>query len=278
MGCNKRSGHKKKSKITVDDTLPICSTNQPTHFPQKENDLKTLVTFLLDRTGSMDAIKQATIESFNAYIVELKKADDMDFTLVQFDSVSIEKTCHNVAVKDAPLLSDGNYQPRASTPLIDAAFKTIKAVEEALTKRDDKPQVVICIQTDGEENCSREHSWDELNALIKEKIALGWQFNFMGASIDAYSQGNKMGISAHATVSYDSHDEQASLAAFRSNASNTSAFAAGARVNTSYTMEQRGRAKDAHIPKDLTDDPALTKQPKAENKAKKQQIVDDITL
>jgi hypothetical protein len=33
--------------------------------------------------------------------------------------------------------------------------------------------VVICIQTDGQENSSTEHSWNELNALVKEKAALG---------------------------------------------------------------------------------------------------------
>ncbi len=54
--------------------------------------------------------------------------------------------------------------------------------------------MVICIQTDGLENASTEHTWAELNLLIKEKAKLGWQFNFMGAGIDAYEQGRQMGI------------------------------------------------------------------------------------
>jgi hypothetical protein len=63
--------------------------------------------------------------------------------------------------------------------------------------------VVICIQTDGQENSSTEHIWNELNALVKEKAALGWQFNFMGVGMDAYDQGARMGIAPAATVAYD---------------------------------------------------------------------------
>ena len=56
---------------------------------------RTLVTFLLDRTGSMEAIRDDTIGGFNAYLDGLKGngATDIDFTLIQFDSVSIDKIC-----------------------------------------------------------------------------------------------------------------------------------------------------------------------------------------
>jgi hypothetical protein len=74
---------------------------------------------------------------------------------------------------------------------IDAAYKTIKAVEKSLNGSN--PKVVVCIQTDGHENASTEHTWDELNALIKEKSAAGWQFNFLGTGIDAYDTGAHMG-------------------------------------------------------------------------------------
>ena len=40
------------------------------------------------------------------------------------------------------------------TPLIDAAVTIINATEDAVTKRDDDPNVVIVVQTDGQENAS----------------------------------------------------------------------------------------------------------------------------
>jgi hypothetical protein len=171
---------------------------------------RTLVTFLLDRTGSMEAIRDDTIGGFNAYLDGLKGDSDanIDFTLVQFDSVSIDKICVAVPVADVAKLTRETFQPRASTPLIDAACKTINAVEASLLGAP-AAKVVICIQTDGQENSSTEHSWGELNALVKEKSAKGWQFNFMGVGIDAYDQGARMGISPDATVAYDHRDPAA---------------------------------------------------------------------
>lgn len=147
---------------------------------------RTVVTFLLDRTGSMEAIRDDTIGGFNDYLDGLKRAGEanIEFTLVQFDSMSIDKICVAVPIAEVEKLSRDSYQPRASTPLIDAAYKTITAVEASLVSAP-AAKVVICIQTDGQENSSTEHSWNELNALVKEKAALGWQVNFMGVGMDA---------------------------------------------------------------------------------------------
>src|SRR5262245_21759182 len=121
------------------------------------------------------------------------------FTLIKFDSRRIEKVCVAVPVSEVAELTMQSYQPGASTPLIDAAYKTIKAVEKSL--KASNPRVVVCIQTDGHENASTEHTWDELNALIKEKTAAGWQFNFLGTGIDAYDTGARMGVAAMSTMS-----------------------------------------------------------------------------
>src|SRR5215468_82268 len=162
-------------------------------------DQRTMVTFLLDETGSMESIKDDTIGGFNSYLDSLKaEAAPIDFTLIKFDSRRIEKVCVAVPVSQVAELTMESYQPGASTPLIDAAYKTIKAVEKSLNGR--SPKVVICIQTDGHENASTEHTWDELNALIKEKSAAGWQFNFLGTGIDAYDTGSRMGVAAMATM------------------------------------------------------------------------------
>lgn len=206
---------------------------------------KTLVTFLLDRTGSMEQVRDDTIGAFNAYLDSLKAGGaDIVFSFLQFDSVSIDKICVGIPVADAKPLTRDTYQPRAWTPLIDAAFKTIKAVEE---KAKNGEKVVVCIQTDGEENASVEHTWEELNALIKEKIGLGWQFNFMGAGIDAYKQGARMGIAAAATVSYDSADPIKTRAAYAAVADCAVGFASGrlGSVNLSMAAKQASGDKFA---------------------------------
>lgn len=210
--------------------------------------VKTLITFLLDKSGSMQSIKDDTIGAFNGYLDGLK-ADkaDIDFTLVQFDSIGLEKTYVREPIAKVDGLNASNYQPRASTPLIDASYKTIKAVEKALGD-DTKTKVVICIQTDGHENCSTQHTWADLNALIKEKTKLGWQFNFMGAGIDAYDQGAKMGLSATQTMSYNSLDPVATHAAFAARGMSHSNFASGVSASTTISTSEKLAAGDMFDP------------------------------
>ncbi len=228
---------------------------------------KTLVTFLLDRTGSMEAIRDDTIGAFNAYLDTLKEdGENLYFTLIQFDSMSVDKLHVNEPIKNVPRLTRETFVPRASTPLIDAAYKTIKAVEKAVSGNPSN-KVVICIQTDGQENSSTEYSWDALNALIKEKFEVCWQFNFMGAGIDAYQQASRMGISADQTVAY-SKDAAATRMAFRASAENTALYALGAVKSTAYSKKQKRDAGDKYDPDAARPQPA----------GQASQIVDDISL
>lgn len=220
----------------------------------------TLVTFLLDRSGSMGSCWDSTIEAFNGYLDGLKDTPNLDFSLIQFDHnagvMDLNKVCVGVPIKDAPRLSRENYQPRGSTPLIDASYTVIKAVEESLRRKkmETRPRypedtkVVICIQTDGQENCSRLYGWEALNALIKSKQDAGWQFNFMGAGIDAYQQGRQMGIAPQSTMSYDHTSLRATRAAFAANAANTASFSAGLAESTAYSFADKAAAGDKFDP------------------------------
>jgi hypothetical protein len=84
-------------------------------------------------TMHVESIKDDTIGGFNSYLGSLKaEAAAIDFTLIKFDSRRIEKVCVAVPVSQVAELTMESYQPGASTPLIDAAYKTIKAVEKSL--------------------------------------------------------------------------------------------------------------------------------------------------
>ena len=220
-----------------DQEVPWLSTNAGRRA--------TLVTFLLDRTGSMQSIKDDTIGAFNAYLDKLqKKAAESSSRSSSSNSIGIDKICVNRPVAEVAPLTDETFQPRASTPLIDAAYATIEAVGEAVAKRENEPKVVICIQTDGLENASTEHTWADLDLLIKEKSELGWQFNFMGAGIDAYEQGRQMGIPAAATVSYDKASRAATVGAFAASADNTVRFARIESTSVEFTPAQKRAAGD----------------------------------
>jgi uncharacterized protein YegL len=204
----------------------------------------TLVTFLLDRSGSMGKIWDETIGGFNVYLETLQKRGmAIKFTLLQFDTGGIDKCCVAEPVENVKPLDRMSYQPRGCTPLIDAAFKTITAVEESLTKYDTVPKAIVCIQTDGEENSSTEHTWDELKRLVAEKTEKGWQFNFMGTGIDAYDQGARMGIAAANTISTGTTRAEVH-ASFAAAGASSVRYASGAARTTAYLAGERAAAGD----------------------------------
>jgi hypothetical protein len=173
----------------------------------------TIVSFLLDRTGSMDSIKDETIGGFNAYLdaLQAEAGDLVVFTLLQFDSQSIDTLYAGAKLSEVQRLTPESYQPRAYTPLIDACFKTIKATEETIARRRDKARVIVVLQTDGQENASREHKIEELRDLIERRKAEGWQFIFLGADIDAYETAGRFGILKEATLSYSGKRSRRSM-------------------------------------------------------------------
>jgi hypothetical protein len=212
---------------------------------------KTLVTLLLDRSGSMQSVRDDTVGAINAWLGELRRTEtEMRFSLVLFDEhhgkMDLQKLHVAVPVKDVQDLRNEEFQPRGSTPLIDAACATIRAVRESIEGRDDV-KVIFAIQTDGHENASRENGWEGLRALIAECEKAGWQFTFMGCGIDAYGQGARMGIRSENTVSYGA-DQAATLATFAATAENTRLYASGARADVSYTREQKIRSGDRFDP------------------------------
>jgi hypothetical protein len=156
---------------------------------EKPTSQRTIVSFLLDRTGSMADIKDETIGGFKAYLDALERdaGDLVEFTLLQFDSQSLDMLRVGAKLSDVERLTPETYQPRAYTPLIDACVKAIKVTEETVARRRDKRRIIVAFQTDGEENASREHTLDVLRELIERREAEGWQFIFLGADIDAYA-------------------------------------------------------------------------------------------
>jgi hypothetical protein len=211
---------------------------------------KTLVTLLLDRSGSMQSAKDDTLGALNAYLSGLRSSGaDIRFSLVLFDTdgnrMALDKVHVARRIAEVPDLRPEDYTPRGSTPLIDAACTTIRAVAASLDGHDAKP--VFVIQTDGQENASVENSWADLKALIAEKELAGWDFVFMGCGIDAYDQGARMGVSTDRTMAYR-RDRAATEAAFEGLAEATVAASAMPQARFAFARRQKDRAGDTYAP------------------------------
>lgn len=159
------------------------------------------IVALLDRTGSMQAIKTDTEGAFDAFIAEQRELtktldDNVLVTLVQFDKApgqpTIEVVYENMPLADVPPLK---LLPRGLTPLNDAMGLTIAKAENAVGK------VIMVVMTDGQENASSEYTTEQIKKLVDEHRVRGWEFIFLGVGIDGFEVGAQMGFATADTSS-----------------------------------------------------------------------------
>lgn len=165
---------------------------------------KNLVSFLLDRTGSMGPIWEATIDGFNEFLNGQVTQDDYKtvWNLTVFDSESIDLIREGVKGKDMEPLHpvESGIYPRSMTPLHDAIAQTVLATDKLAGDYDG---TIFVILTDGMENHSKEYNLDAVKKLIREREdTFNWQIIFLGANMDAYQVGLDYGIQKGQTVSW----------------------------------------------------------------------------
>ena len=155
---------------------------------------QTIVNFLLDETGSMSYVKDATISGFNEYVKSLKenKKGKILMTLTKFNSHKIDTVYVNKEIESVECLDNKNYKPDMMTPLYDAIGQTINESANLLGK--EKASVLFVIMTDGEENSSKEHTQESIKKLVEEKEKENWTFIYLGADHDSWAQAQKFGL------------------------------------------------------------------------------------
>lgn len=163
--------------------------------------MKTEIVFILDRSGSMNSIKNDAIGGFNAFLEEQQKAEgEANLTLVLFDTIA-DTVVNSKDIREVEPLSSKTYKPSGGTALLDAIGQSI----EMITNKEETPeQVIFAILTDGEENSSREFSRKEIFRLISTlRKFSSFEFLFLGANQDAIGEATSIGISAinSATIS-----------------------------------------------------------------------------
>lgn len=156
-----------------------------------------LVSFLLDRSGSMDAMRKQAVDGFNNYLDNIKAEAGLQLAFCQFDSTNRHEVVRTFTpVSEFPQLT--RIEPRGGTPLYDAIALNIEWVEQqratpGMFADEQKPPVLLVIMTDGQENASANITTvGALNALIKAKEADGFTFIYLGVEKEAWSQFNAM--------------------------------------------------------------------------------------
>ncbi|NTU52283.1 MAG: VWA domain-containing protein [Chlorobiaceae bacterium] len=172
----------------------------------------THITVILDRSGSMESIREDAIGGFNAFVGQQKTGPgEASLTLVQFDSLDpYEVVWHFRPIEKVPALNLETYVPRGGTPLLDALGRGINDIEASIGRLDDaeRPEhVIVAVITDGQENSSKEFDKNQIEQMIKKRSAADWEFVFLSADLAAIDDAMRMGFRQDATVAFEKSPE-----------------------------------------------------------------------
>jgi len=173
--------------------------------------------FILDKSSSMNSIKQATMNGFNELIGGIKKVyEDTKVpsycSLIEFSSYgTIKDTYLNTPCVEVGTLNDYNYRPGGMTALYDAIGHGIHQMTEYLGDNIDNKDisVTISILTDGEENNSRNYNQQDIKNLIeKMKTVYNWTINYIGSGSEksVKAVADSIGIFASNSMNYMATD------------------------------------------------------------------------
>lgn len=158
----------------------------------------TEIVIILDRSGSMNAVKSDAIGGFNQFLKEQKaEKGEANLTLIQF-STYVDTQIYGKPLAEVPELTEDTYTPGGFTALNDAVAHSIIETGKRLEKlsEDERPdKVIVVIITDGEENASREHSKEAVANMVKhQEDKYNWQFLYLGSSVNAFAEAKNVGL------------------------------------------------------------------------------------
>lgn len=151
---------------------------------------------ILDESGSMYSIMDATINNVNETVQTIRQAqrkhpEQQHFvTLITFND-DVKSVYECVPVYGVSELTEETYRPDCCTALYDAMGISLNALRKKVTK-DDK--VLVTVITDGCENASREYNAHAISQLVDELKDEGWVFAYIGANHDVFSAAGAISI------------------------------------------------------------------------------------
>lgn len=152
------------------------------------------LTIVVDESGSMQERRAGVVEGVNKFVSELKAVDgDPTYvTLITFDDTynrpKVRTLSDGVPLEGFAGLTE--YRPHGSTPLNDALMAALRATRAHMEEGD---RALVTVVTDGFENAS-ETTTDKVREAVRECESEGWQFIYLGANVDSFSEAGGLGM------------------------------------------------------------------------------------
>lgn len=207
------------------------------------------VVIVLDRSGSMESVRAATVDSFNEFISgQMAEAGECSVKLVLFDKTAAGMAYDVVFDKplaSVPALTTETYVPRGTTPLHDAMGRAITELgaELAVLPEAERPNKVIVVTiTDGLENASQEYTQTRIAEIVShQREVYKWDFVFLGANQDAVLTAERLDIPKKSAITYNANER--SLKNVVGQALNKYAIAARKGEPAAFSEEDREKAR-----------------------------------
>ena len=175
----------------------------------KEN--LTEIVALLDKSGSMQRLRDDTIGGFNHFLEEQKEVPGEAFLTTVLFNNNYKLLHDRVNIRDVKSIGKRDYTAAGNTALLDALGKTIDDIGAKLRDTDESERpskVIFFIITDGKENSSRKYSKEKVKAMVElQKNTYGWEFLFLGANVDSFAEAASIGVSADKAFDYADDSE-----------------------------------------------------------------------
>jgi uncharacterized protein YegL len=204
----------------------------------------TLIAIILDRSGSMEAIRQDMEGGLTAFLLDQKAIPgECIISLYTFDH-RLETEFEEVRLEAVEPI---RILPRGNTALFDAIGRTTADIGLNLAKRpeEERPgRVIILVITDGEENSSRQYTRERVKAVIeKQERDYNWKYVFLGANMDAQAEARSIGLQGAAAMTYDA-SAQGVMRGVNAVSSGISAYRRNANLRAAINLQPGADTED----------------------------------
>lgn len=159
---------------------------------------KTYVTIVLDRSGSMDAMRREAVDMFNDQVKVINENAgkiETRVSLVTFNDMVSKPEIWLAAPGELKPLTIAQYEPHSGTAMYDAVGMTIDKLLEVDDASDDSVAFLMIILSDGMENSSKKFTANDILEKVQKCEATGrWTFTYIGANQNLAELSKHIGI------------------------------------------------------------------------------------
>ena len=177
------------------------------------NHQRTEIVMVVDRSGSMHAIRDDAEGGMRNFIEEQKKAPGEAFlTIIQFNDKP-EVVCDAKPINE---VAQYTLNPNGYTALLDAvglAIDKTGARLAAMPEAERPALVVIVVITDGQENSSCEYSGNKIKEMIsRQEKDYNWKFVYLNSDLAGFAFGRALGFGINTSAVYGSSGASSRMA------------------------------------------------------------------